>query len=53
MLDLVRAGEGSSGRNADYVTETYDHLIAIGVRDGELEWLSANLRAAKPALKLG
>ncbi len=53
MLDLVRAGEGSSGRNADYVIETYDHLIAIGVRDGELEWLSANLRAAKPALKLG
>ncbi len=53
MLDLVRAAEGSCGRNADYVTETYDHLVAIGVRDRELEWLSANLRAAKAALKLG
>jgi cation transport regulator ChaC len=50
---LVRAGKGVSGRDADYVTETYDHLVAIGVRDRELEWLSANLREAKPARKLG
>ena len=43
-LKLVRDGWGKSGRNADYVTETYDHLVAMGVRDVELEWLSARLR---------
>ena len=46
MLELVRAGTGQSGDNAAYVTETYDHLFAIGVRDRELEWLSAELRSA-------
>ncbi len=46
-LELVRSGVGKSGRNADYVTDTNDHLIAIGVRDRELEWLSANLRAGE------
>jgi glutathione-specific gamma-glutamylcyclotransferase len=53
MLERVRAGVGQSGRNADYVTETYDHLVAIGVRDGDLEWLSARLRGAEPTRKLG
>ena len=47
MLELVRAGEGTSGRNADYVTETNDHLIAIGVRDRELDWLSRELESGK------
>ena len=36
---------GKSGDNATYVTETHDHLLTIGVRDGDLEWLSARLRA--------
>ena len=45
MLEYVRAGEGKSGDNAEYVLETYDHLRAIGVRDRDLEWLSARLRA--------
>lgn len=44
MLERVRAGTGMSGDNASYVTETYDHLIAIGVRDRDLEWLNARLR---------
>jgi cation transport protein ChaC len=44
VLKLVREGLGKSGRNADYVTETHDHLIALGVRDRELEWLSGKLR---------
>jgi len=47
MLELVRAGKGTSGRNADYVTETRDHLIAIGVRDRELDWLSRQLESSK------
>jgi len=44
MLAYVRGGEGRSGDNAEYVLETYDHLRAIGVRDRDLEWLSARLR---------
>jgi cation transport protein ChaC len=44
MLAIVRAGRGQSGDNAAYVTETRDHLAAIGVRDSELEWLAARLR---------
>jgi len=44
MLDYVRAGKGQSGDNAEYVLETHDHLCAMGVRDRDLEWLSAQLR---------
>ena len=47
MLAVVRAGHGQSGDNAAYVTETQDHLAAIGVHDSELEWLSARLRGDK------
>ena len=48
MLAVVRAGHGQSGDNAAYVTETHNHLAAIGVRDSELEWLSARLRDHRP-----
>jgi cation transport protein ChaC len=44
MLEYVRAGRGKSGDNAQYILETNDHLLALGVRDPDLEWLSANLR---------
>ncbi len=44
MLAIVRAGRGQSGDNAAYVIETHDHLVAIGVRDSELEWLARRLR---------
>jgi cation transport protein ChaC len=44
MLNYVRAGKGQSGDNAEYVLETHDHLRAMGVRDRDLEWLSAQLR---------
>jgi glutathione-specific gamma-glutamylcyclotransferase len=45
MLEIVRAGQGQSGGNVDYVLETNDHLQAMGVRDRDLEWISARLRA--------
>ena len=45
MLEHVRAGRGQFGRNTEYVLETYDHLQEMGVRDRDLEWLSAKLRA--------
>jgi cation transport protein ChaC len=47
MLAHVRAGKGQSGDNAEYILETYDHLSAMGVRDRDLEWLSAKLRASE------
>jgi cation transport protein ChaC len=46
MLEYVRAGKGRSGDNAEYILETNDHLLALGVRDADLEWLSAKLRAS-------
>jgi glutathione-specific gamma-glutamylcyclotransferase len=51
ILGLVRAGNGKSGDNAAYVIETQDHLTAIGVRDRELEWLSARLSGASQSGK--
>jgi cation transport protein ChaC len=47
MLEYVRAGKGQSGDNVEYILETYDHLLALGVRDRDLEWLSAKLRASQ------
>jgi glutathione-specific gamma-glutamylcyclotransferase len=44
MLEYVRAGRGKSGDNAQYILATNDHLLALGVRDPDLEWLSAKLR---------
>ena len=53
MLELVHSSTGTSGKNADYVTETNDHLIEIGVRDPDLEWLNASLREAEPTRRRG
>jgi cation transport protein ChaC len=47
MLEYVRAGEGRSGKNVEYILATHDHLHALGVRDRDLEWLSARLRGRK------
>ena len=47
MLEHVRNGQGQFGRNTEYVLETYDHLREIGVRDRDLEWLAAKLRAGQ------
>ena len=44
MLERIRAGTGASGDNPTYVKETHDHLLTIGVRDRDLEWLSVRLR---------
>ena len=46
LLRMVRQGVGQSGHNAEYVLNTRDHLRGLGIVDGELEWLTAQLRAA-------
>jgi cation transport protein ChaC len=33
VIGMVRAGEGISGRNPDYVRSTYEHLLGMGVID--------------------
>jgi len=43
MLHIVRMGSGRSGPNAEYVTKTHRHLLEMGVRDPELEWLAREL----------
>ena len=45
MLEYVLRGRGKSGANTEYILETHDHLQGLGVRDPDLEWLSAKLRA--------
>jgi glutathione-specific gamma-glutamylcyclotransferase len=45
VLELVRQGVGLRGANAEYVLNTRDHLYELGIRDPELEWLAAELRA--------
>jgi cation transport protein ChaC len=44
LLRLVRQGEGISGPNPDYVRSTYEHLVAMGVRDPILARLVEALR---------
>jgi len=46
LLRLVRQGVGQSGRNPDYVVNTHDHLISLGIEDKQLAWLAHQLRPA-------
>ena len=39
QVDLIARGEGQSGRNPDYLSETVRHLQEIGIRDHGLEKL--------------
>jgi glutathione-specific gamma-glutamylcyclotransferase len=50
QLALVRGATGQSGANADYVVNTADHLLEMGIRDRHIMDLSAHLRAEAPAL---
>ena len=44
-LEIVRASEGPSGPNPEYVINTADHLRSMGIRDAGLEWLATELRS--------
>jgi cation transport protein ChaC len=45
LLRLVRQGAGVSGRNADYVRNTHEHLIALGIADRTLAAIIKELDA--------
>lgn len=42
-LEVIRNGFGVSGQNAEYVLNTHAHLVDLGIRDEELEWLASRL----------
>jgi cation transport protein ChaC len=43
LLALVKASEGRSGANAEYILNTVKHLRALAIRDATLEWLAERL----------
>jgi glutathione-specific gamma-glutamylcyclotransferase len=46
QLAYVLQGEGSSGRNPDYVLSTARHLTELGLHDPTLHWLAERLEAS-------
>ena len=46
QLAYVLQGEGSSGRNPDYVLSTARHLTELGLYDPALHWLAERLEAS-------
>jgi cation transport protein ChaC len=48
LVRLVRQGVGISGRNADYVRNTHDHLTALGIADRTLASIIRELDADRP-----
>jgi len=48
LVRLVRQGVGVSGRDADYVRNTHDHLTALGIADRTLACIIRELDADRP-----
>ena len=44
QLAHVLQAEGRSGQNPEYVLNTADHLIELGLEDPDLQWLAQQLR---------
>jgi cation transport protein ChaC len=42
---IIARAEGGRGANRDYLWNTVAHLAALGIRDGDLDWLGARVRA--------
>jgi glutathione-specific gamma-glutamylcyclotransferase len=52
-LELIRQGVGVSGRNPEYVRETFLHLRELGVRDHDLAWFAERLADAADHTVIG
>ena len=48
QLAMIRAGVGISGRNVDYVLNTAQHLMQLGINDKALTALARHLQAEAP-----
>lgn len=44
VLDAVRHGVGKSGPNPEYIINTHEHLVAMGIRDHTLETIVKGLQ---------
>ncbi|MCE6952063.1 gamma-glutamylcyclotransferase [Cereibacter sphaeroides] len=42
---IIAAARGDRGPNRDYLFNTADHLDRLGIRDADLAWLAARVRA--------
>lgn len=45
LLRLVQQGKGQSGENPEYIVNTHQHLVALGIDDPVLRWLTGQIRA--------
>jgi cation transport protein ChaC len=50
QVELVRSGRGESGPNAEYVRNTAEHLLTLGIRDKALLAIVAALDADAPLM---
>jgi len=42
---IIAQAQGARGPNRDYLMATADHLARLGIRDADLAWLAARVRA--------
>jgi cation transport protein ChaC len=42
---MIARAHGGRGPNTEYLFNTADHLVQLGIGDAELEWLAARVRA--------
>jgi cation transport protein ChaC len=42
---IIARAHGGRGPNAEYLFNTVDHLVGLGFRDADLEWLATRVRA--------
>ena len=42
---IIAAAHGGRGPNAEYLFNTADHLVDLGLADADLDWLAARVRA--------
>ena len=44
QADVIAGAVGGRGANSEYLFSTTSHLAELGIRDADLEWLSAKVR---------
>lgn len=48
QAQIIAHAHGGRGPNSEYLFNTADHLHALGVADGDLDWLSRRVAAISP-----
>lgn len=46
---IISTAVGGRGPNTDYLHNTASHLLGLGIEDGDLDWLSARVKALTTA----